>query len=353
MTFDSDRSEDDQIFSSSDDELAAEDAPNLPPVEPPSAGFIVQLFLIPALIVSVILGVYLLFGQLAEADLDWRQQVVDVGSDNPHVRWRGAQALAQMLDADAQRGDRSQHLARNPEIAAALVELFEETLDESPRDEEVMLQLEFMTKALGRLDVPDIVLPVLLEVAIEQQDPPELQKHALTGIAMLVGRAFEQGRPVDDPQLVRRMISVSDSGNPLARHQATFILGLLDSPASTEQLERLLGDSDLMTRTNAAIGLTRADSLDGLPVFEEVLQDAASDPLTGAIPTSELDAEVEFERKLLLSNSLNAIEQLRDQFNSRERARIAGLVDQVAETTGDEEMRVQARELGRRLQAGG
>jgi hypothetical protein len=46
-----------------------------------------------------------------------------------------------------------------------MVELFEETLDESPRDEEVMQQLEFTTKTLGRLDVPDTVLPVLLNVA--------------------------------------------------------------------------------------------------------------------------------------------------------------------------------------------
>lgn len=351
MAFDSDYSDTDEFLRSSDDELT--DAPNLPPVEPPSAGFIVQLFLIPALIVSVILGVYLLFGQLAEADLDWRQQVVDIGSDNPHVRWRGAQGLAQMLDADAQRGERSQHLARNPEIAGALVKLFQETLDETPRDEEVLLQLEFLTRALGRLDVPETVLPVLLDVASEEQDPPELQKHALTGIAMLAGRAFEQGRPVDDEQLVRRMISLSESGNPLARHQATFILGLVESPEATDQLERLLDDSDLMTRTNAAIGLTRADSLDGLPIFEEVLQDAAAEPLTGAIASSELDAEMEFERRLLLSNSLKAIDQLREELSAPERSRIADLLDQVAETTGDEEMRAQARNLGRQLQPGG
>lgn len=328
---------------------------NLPPVEPPSAGFIVQLFLIPALIIAVILGVYLLFGQLAEADLDWRQQVVDVRSDNPHVRWRGALGLAQMLDADAQRGDRSQQLARNPEIAATLVVLFEETLAESPRDEEVLLQLEFITKALGRLDVPELVLPVLLDVAAEAQDPPELQKHALTGIAMLVGRAYEQGRPSDDGELVREMISISNAGNPLARHQAAFILGLLDSPEAARQLQDLVDDpgADLMTRANAAIGLARSGSLDGLPVFEQVLQDAADDPLDASSVATDADAEDHFERTLLVSNCLKAVEQLQVHFSDRDRARVATLVERVGDVTEDAALRVQARQVGRELNARG
>jgi len=43
---------------------------NLPPVEPPSAGFIIQLFVVPGLIVLAIVGVYLLFGKLATVGQD-------------------------------------------------------------------------------------------------------------------------------------------------------------------------------------------------------------------------------------------------------------------------------------------
>src|SRR5690606_27113977 len=67
---------------------------DLPPVEPPSAGMIIQLFLVPAIIVMVIVGVYAAFGQLASQELDWRQLVTDVKTENPHVRWRGALGLA-------------------------------------------------------------------------------------------------------------------------------------------------------------------------------------------------------------------------------------------------------------------
>ena len=48
----------------------------LPPVTPPSAGFIVQLFLIPALIVLAVAAVIGLFGKLADADNDWKQLTV-------------------------------------------------------------------------------------------------------------------------------------------------------------------------------------------------------------------------------------------------------------------------------------
>ena len=44
----------------------------LPPVEPPSAGFIVQLFVVPALIVLAVVGVWALFGKIASSDEDWR-----------------------------------------------------------------------------------------------------------------------------------------------------------------------------------------------------------------------------------------------------------------------------------------
>ncbi|MEZ6061328.1 MAG: hypothetical protein R3C19_13370 [Planctomycetaceae bacterium] len=58
----------------------------LPPVEPPSAGFIVQLFLIPALIVAAVIGVWALFGKLADSKTDWKQLVSELGSSNEHRR---------------------------------------------------------------------------------------------------------------------------------------------------------------------------------------------------------------------------------------------------------------------------
>jgi hypothetical protein len=322
------------------DEVAAQP---LPPVEPPSAGFIVQLFLVPALIVGVIVGVWFLFGRLASGELDWRQQVVDVRSQNEHVRWRGALGLAQMLDADALQGAAGQGLSRNPEIAAALTELFDDTLTRSPRDEETRRQLEFVTKALGRLDTAESVLPVLF-TAIEQDADAELHKYALTAVAMIAGRAYERQAPLDDSGLVRRIIAVSEDADMLSRHQAAFTLGLTPTPEARARLQVLLQDGDLMTRANAAIGLARQDSAEGVPVFEEVFADLAARPLNPAAAKTDTDAQEYFERYVLYSNCLKAVDRLQTRLTPDVRRRLASVLESVADSTGDSRIKVDTRQ---------
>lgn len=319
----------------------------LPPVEPPSAGFIVQLFVIPAVIVAAVIGIYLLFGRLAAGELDWRRQVENVRSPNPHVRWPGALSLAQMLDADAASGSR-QPLAQNPEIATALSELFVETRAVSPRSDETRAQIEFLTKALGRLDAPEIVFPVLLDAAESDADR-DLRKHALTAIAMSAGSALERGNPYSDEQLTARVIQLSGGEDSLVRHQAAFILGLLWSPEATARLETLLQDSDQMTRVNAAIGLARQDSIAGWPSFEGVLAEAVANPIVPPQTPDEEQAQVYFERTLILTNCLRAIERLQPQLAPEGRSRTAHLLEQVADATADDKLSLTARELALQL----
>jgi hypothetical protein len=49
--------------------------PDLPKVEAPSAGFVVQLFVIPAVVVVVVIIVWLLFGKLAGGERDAMEYV--------------------------------------------------------------------------------------------------------------------------------------------------------------------------------------------------------------------------------------------------------------------------------------
>lgn len=78
----------------------------LPPVEPPSARFIVQLFVIPAAIVLVLVVAYvalvqLPFGRLANGGRDVMDYVRSIKSDNENRRWRSAHELASLIHNDA------------------------------------------------------------------------------------------------------------------------------------------------------------------------------------------------------------------------------------------------------------
>ena len=66
--------------------------PDLPPVEAPSVGFVVQLFVIPAAVVVVVIIVWLLFGKLAGGERDPMEYVRQLRL--PSANWRSAYELA-------------------------------------------------------------------------------------------------------------------------------------------------------------------------------------------------------------------------------------------------------------------
>src|SRR5512144_468679 len=75
---------------------------DLPPVEAPSAGFIVQLFVIPAVIVAVVIVVWLLFGKLAGGERDAMEYVRLLRS--PNANWRAAFELVSLIQNDPKLG---------------------------------------------------------------------------------------------------------------------------------------------------------------------------------------------------------------------------------------------------------
>ncbi|MBT5018116.1 MAG: hypothetical protein HON04_05175 [Planctomicrobium sp.] len=321
---------------------------DLPPVEPPSAGMIIQLFLVPAIIVAVIVGVYAAFGQLASQELDWRQLVTDVKSQNPHVRWRGALGLAQMLDADAQRGENTQNLAANSEIATALADLYEEFIPLQDLNEEELKNLEFLSKALGRMRVQDVIVPVFREGIKEDKDR-NVRKHSLIGLAMLAGNVQASGQTLSQPELVGELIDISKEGDRLLRHQAAYALGLFPSEKSQQRLVALLSDPDLMTRTNAAIGLSRNDSAEGIPVFIELIRGAKDWDLDPNQVKTEEGKSTYFERMLILINSMKALSQVHEKLSADQKQTLTQLLEILSDETQDAVLKSQILELKQTL----
>ncbi len=78
-------------YSRPSEPISAGDA--LPPVQPPSAGFILQLFVVPGIIVVVIVLVWLMFNWVARTGNDPDEYVAALRRNNAN-RWQAAFGLA-------------------------------------------------------------------------------------------------------------------------------------------------------------------------------------------------------------------------------------------------------------------
>lgn len=327
----------------------------LPPVKPPSAGFIVQLFFVPALIVLAVVGVWVLFGKLASGDRDWRSLVTEMRSSNTHRRDRAATALAHMLRNDERSGAAGQQLARNPEVATELANLLDERLQlRSPSDNDLSQQA-FLARTLGFLEVPRVVLPVLREAMQPEQDR-DVRKNAIAAIALVAGRAVERGAPLDDAKLVDDLVRISSDPDPLVRQLGAFTLGVIPAPESKQRLRVMISDSDANARINAAVGLARQNSTEGVPVFKVVLGDAADpvdeDEARGeSLEERRRNADIEnFERSVAVKNALKAVCDLAAELSAKQQAELLALIRPLADDHPHQRIRLDALRAIRALE---
>src|SRR5262245_55682684 len=96
----------------------------LPPVSPPSGKHIVQLFVVPAMIVAVALGIVWIFDRLFGGTRTPEQFLKDLSSPNAEIRWRAASDLADKLPRD-------KDLATDPRFNLALAVLLQRFLQDS------------------------------------------------------------------------------------------------------------------------------------------------------------------------------------------------------------------------------
>src|SRR6516225_3423759 len=115
--------------------------PDLPQVEPPSAGFVIQLFVIPAAVVVVVIIVWLLFGKLAGGERDATEYVRQLRS--PTANWRLAFELRSMIQNDPT-------IAADPKLLGELTDLLSRELDRN-EDPELMQYLALTIGAFRTL----------------------------------------------------------------------------------------------------------------------------------------------------------------------------------------------------------
>lgn len=326
---------------------------DLPPVKPPSAGFIFQLFLVPALIVLAVIAVWALFGRIAGGDQDWQTLVKELSHENYHRRWRGATGLAEILRADESRGEGGQQLSRNPQVASSLTDLLSEQLKSNSTREDDIKQAAFVARTLGLLDVHTTTFPILREATDNKYDR-EIRKNSLASIAMVLGRADEKQTPLSvDSDTETVVIALSSDEDSLVRHLATYTLGLMPSPASNRQLEVLMNNSDKNTRINALIALARNKSKAGLPLIKQILEEAL-EPLPEPANLTEDDtvekkramqSAVEYEHNVAIRNVMLAIESLADELTPAERSELLELLLPIENDFPEPKNRTEAQRI--------
>lgn len=274
----------------------------LPPVEPPSGRFILQLFVVPAIIVACVVGLWLLFNSLARRDqLSPADVVARLRAQNPS-RFQVANDLADML----RMPERYPHVRPNDELAAALGELLIEMVEAGdPGDASVSMRT-LLCGFLGEFTVDD-GLPALVDAL--QNDPESIvRRKAVNAIAVLgqtfgAGEAttttevdgqeqiFAAGEPqtLDADGLADALIaSVNQPDDELLRSETAFALGVLANvpgadPRYTDELLALLDDFYPDARYNAANGLARAGNLAAVDVVVEMLDLEAIEASVAAV----------------------------------------------------------------------
>jgi hypothetical protein len=330
------------------DAASADDLPeDLPPVEPPSAGFIMQLFLVPGLIVAAVIAVWALFGKLSTSEQDWRQLVAEVRSNNEHRRWRGATGLAQMLRSDVELGESGNQLSTNPQIAKELATLLTELLNESAQDEELTSQQSFLARTLGWLDALDDSLPALVQ-ATDAKHEIIVRSDALRSIALIAGRASDNGKPLDRSEVTDRLLEVSQDSEPLIRQVCAFTLGLIPGEAVDQRLRVMAEDRDPNTAINAVLQMSRRGMPEAFDALLELLK-SANEPVNST--TMEGDTEVEKKirarsqenmNQVVLGNALTALRDLSATINDEQRKQAVALCQQLSEEASNIKIQIEA-----------
>lgn len=268
----------------------------LPPVEAPTASFILQLFLIPLLIVSIVVLLWLLFSWMAHLGRDNPDALLRRLESFDENSWQAAKELADVLRSPDPKYD---DLRANHDLARRLAALLESDMKTAAAGQGKKVRAQrrmFLCRALGMFHVTD-GLPVLLLCAGQERDvvEAEVRLSAIEAIATLADRLSPENvrgeKGVVPTLLAASRASDADEPPPASsdeepavyrphaevRAVSAYALGVVGGDDAIVRLAAMLGDTYPSARYNAATGLARHGDTRAIPVIKEML--TADNPL--------------------------------------------------------------------------
>ncbi len=287
-------------------------AETLPEVQPPTAGFILQLFVIPGVIVLAIILVWLLFSWLAHMGGDPRSYL-EAMKQNRANSWQQAYNLVESLrQNDEYRND--SELAKD--LAAFLDELLDKPLPKSDaqrarfardaRSEEIERR-GFLCKALGEFHVASDSLPILIRAAGSHSADDELRVRlaALEAIALLAENVPDQEMLANE-DLLPLLLNASQSSDHKIALRAAMALAAVGNSEAIARLEQMVGEPQHVdVHYNVATGLARNGSVAAVDLLVEMLDPDETRGIEG-----EDQQSAPFKRAVIMLNALRAARML-------------------------------------------
>ncbi len=243
---------------------------SLPPIEPPSMKFIVQLFVIPGVIVAAIVLVWLVIDRLTAAGNNPRDYVAAL-KRNSETRWQASINLA-----SAMNGTRNTEIRSDPNFAKELSQLLsDELIVETENNESITLR-EYLCKTLGEFWV-DEPLPALVKAAGLQRNNAEIpvRRAAIQSLGLLAENVrTHQQHELKHPDLIPTLLAVSNLESNILRSEGAYALALVGGDEAITRLEAMVHDPYPDARYNASAGLARHGNDQGRDVLLEMLNPA-------------------------------------------------------------------------------
>ncbi len=293
------------------DQNADPDAANaLPPVSPPSAGFLMQLFVVPMVIVIIIVMVCLMFNWLAHLGTNPQDLVDDLTRLNAGS-WQKALTIANLLC-----DPRQEELRRNEQLAKRLAVILDDQIEAGEMDPEPVKLRVYLCAALGVFEVEEGQY-ALMRAASTQRDIREIEVRlaaleALARRADVVPDGRERMQLNSELMQILQAASKQNGGstdesalNDQLRSRAAFAFGVIGGDSSLDRLNSMLSDPYPPTRFNAATGLARNGDPRAVPQLQEMLN-PSSLSMPDGVPVNDAT------RISVVSNALRAATQLAD-----------------------------------------
>jgi len=229
------------------------------------AGILVvfRFILVPLIVVSVVVFLIVLFGQMALREKTVRDYLYDIRTGSQSERWQAAYHLSNLL-ANPKKDYETEARKQLPEM----ILIFRNTKGNDPQIR------RYMALALGRLKDPRAV-PALQE-AMNDED-------SQTVIWCIWGLGS-----IGDKSAVPGIIEKLEDSDSAIRSMSAYVLGAIQDPRAVPPLQAHLDDATAEVSWNSAIALARMNNASGADVLLKIMH---RDYLAGFLQMSEQNKE--------------------------------------------------------------